>query len=358
MKQSQSFENDSAVGPFSGRRVLVTGGAGFLGSHLCQRLLQAGSSVVVFDVAAKTDRTLLSAFGLMAQVEYVEGDIRSLNDVKKLTRWPFDFAFHLAAQPISGLSNLEPQATIAVNGGGTKNLCAVLSKSCDATVVLASSACAYGIPPADASPLAETAPLRAGFYEYTASKQQAEQELRNAEGLRRIIGRFVNVYGPGDRHFSRIVPKTIRQLLQGEPLALTRGDGSTVLDFLYVDEAVDAFLLLAEHAAIHDYRTPEVFNFGIGSTNATSIRKLVHKISDVYDGNPRDIIVNDATLEPPTVKFLDATKARTALKWTPQVFLNAGLKKTIDWYRLHLNDLTHLEDLDYPVLTYAASTVA
>src|ERR1700752_519495 len=226
MKQSQSSENDSTFGLFSDRCILVTGGAGFLGSHLCQRLLQTGARVVVFDVAAKTDRTLLSAFGLTDQVEYVEGDIRSLDDVKKLTRWSFDFAFHLAAQPISGLSNLEPQTTIEVNAGGTKNLCSVLSKSCDATVVLASSACAYGIPLANASPLPETAPLRAGFYEYTASKQQAEQELRNAVGLRRIIGRFVNVYGPGDRHFSRIVPKTIRQLLQGEPLALSRGNGS------------------------------------------------------------------------------------------------------------------------------------
>ena len=337
---------------FSGRTCLITGGAGFLGSHLCLRLLQAGSGIVVFDAAEKTDRTLLSAFGLTHEVEYVQGDIRIADDVRKLLRRPFDFVFHLAAQPVSGLSNLEPQTTIDVNAGGTKNLCSVLATNIN-VLVLASSACSYGIPVQGASPLRESEPLRAGFYSYTESKQRAEQELRNAAGLRRIIGRFVNVYGPGDRHFSRIIPRTIRQLLTGEPLMLSRGDGSTVLDFLYVDEAIDAFLHLAHHAATSDDAAPEVFNFGIGSANAISIRELVQKISETYDGKRRNLIVNEMTMEPPMVKFLDSTKAQTELKWTPQIFLDEGLRKTLDWYHLHIDELAHLEDQEYPVLTYA-----
>lgn len=339
---------------FSGSTCLITGGAGFLGSHLARRLLQTGARVVVFDAVEKTERTLLSAFGLTKEVEYVHGDIRVVEDVRKLSRRSFDFAFHLAAQPISGLSNLERQTTIDVNAGGTKTLCSVLASTANATtMVLASSACSYGIPALGASPLRESEPLRAGFYSYTESKQKAEQELRNAAGLRRIIGRFVNVYGPGDRHFSRIIPRTIRQLLVGEPLSLSRGDGSTVLDFLYVDEAIDAFLRLAHHAANCDDATPEVFNFGVGSANATSIRELVRKISDIYDGNSRNLTVNEKTLEPPMVKFLDSTKAQTKLKWTPQVLLDEGLRKTVDWYRLHIDELAHLEDQEYPVLTCA-----
>jgi nucleoside-diphosphate-sugar epimerase len=337
---------------FSGRTCLITGGAGFLGSHLCQRLLHVGAEVVVFDAVEKTERTLLSAFGLTNEVEYVQGDIRVSDDMKKLLRRPFDFVFHLAAQPISGLSNLEPQTTIDVNAGGTKTLCSVLAENAD-VMVLASSACSYGIPAQGASPLRESEPLRAGFYSYTESKQRAEQELRSAAGLRRIIGRFVNVYGPGDRHFSRIIPRTIRQLLTGEPLTLSRGDGSTVLDFLYVDEAIDAFLHLAHHAANSEDAAPEVFNFGIGSANATSMRELVRKISETYDGKSRNLIVNEMTMEPPMVKFLDSTKAQTELKWTPHVFLDEGLRKTLDWYHLHIDELAHLEDQEYPVLTYA-----
>ncbi len=338
---------------FSGSTCLITGGAGFIGSHLCRRLLQLGASVVVFDIAPKTDRTLLSAFGLTRQVEYVEGDIRSLDDVKKLSRGCFNFVFHLAAQPISALSNLEPQTTIDVNAGGTKTLCSALATNEPLSIVLASSACAYGIPAPGTSPLRETAPLHGGFYFYTESKQKAEQELQKANGLRRIIGRFVNVYGPGDRHFSRIVPKIMRQLLRGEPLSLSRGNGSTVLDFLYVDEAIDAFLCLAARGAIHNGGSAEVFNFGIGTANATSIHDLALKISDIYDGKPRTPLVNQSTLEPPTVKFLDSTKAQTELNWRPRIFLDEGLRKTLDWYRLHIDDLSHLEDLDFPVLTYS-----
>ena len=352
MSQEERTFNSAVDSHFSRRTCLITGGAGFLGSHLCLRLLQAGTRIVVFDAAEKTDRTLLSAFGLTNEVEYVEGDIRVHDDVRKLSRWPFDFVFHLAAQPISGLSNVERQATIDVNAGGTRNLCSVLAGNAN-VMVLASSACSYGIPAQGASPLRESEPLRAGFYSYTESKQKAEQELRNAVGLRRIIGRFVNIYGPGDRHFSRIIPRTIQQLLEGEPLALTRGDGSTVLDFLYVDEAIDGFLRLAHHAANSDDDAPEVFNFGIGSANATSIRELVHKISEIYDDTQRNLIVNEATLEPPMVKFLDATKAQTELKWTPHVLLDEGLRKTLDWYRLHIDELAHLEDQEYPLLAYA-----
>jgi len=341
--------NDAAAGSFlSGRRCLVTGGAGFLGSHLCQHLLKVGASVVVFDIVSKTERSLLSLWKLTNHIEYVEGDIRNVDDVMKLGRRSFDFVFHLAAQPISGLSNREPETTLAVNAGGTRNLCSALSSMSDVTMVLASSACAYGIPAAGASPLSESAPLRAGFYAYTESKQQAEQELRSARGIRSVIGRFVNVYGPGDRHFSRIVPRTVRQLLTGAPLSLSRGDGSTVLDFLYVDEAVDGFLRLASYSATHDHATPEVFNFGIGSENASSIRELVLKISEIYDGKSRNFDVQASTLEPPTVKFLDSTKARTELKWLPRVFLELGLEKTLRWYDAHIDDLIHLEDLNYP----------
>ncbi len=343
--------NDSMSDFLAGRTCLVTGGAGFIGSHLCRRLVGAGARPIVFDVVPKSERSLFAAFDLAQHVEYVQGDVRSKEDLKALAGRPFDFVFHLAAQPISGLSNLQPHETIRVNAGGTRELCAMLSDSGSPTVVLASSACAYGIPAMGASPLKETDLLRKGFYAYTESKQKAEQELFAAKGIRGVIGRFVNVYGPGDRHFSRIIPKTIRLLLRDLPLALSRGDGSTVLDFLYVDEAIDGFLRLANYTAKEKESVPQIFNFGIGSGNAVSMGDLVSRISVVYDGRSRVLETKTPTTEPPTEKFLDSTKAQTLLNWRPKVLLESGLRKTIDWYRNHLDDLAHLEDTYYPSLT-------
>lgn len=343
--------NDSMNEFLAGRTCLVTGGAGFIGSHLSQRLLQAKASVVVFDFAAKSDRTLLTHFGITDRVDYIQGDVRSRRDFERLSGRRFDFAFHLAAQPISGLSNLHPQTTIEVNAGGTREVCTMLSKSGCPVVVLASSACAYGIPPLGASPLKETDVLNRGFYAYTESKQKAEQEFRAAKGIRGVIGRFVNVYGPGDRHFSRIIPKTIRLLLRDRPLALSRGDGSTVLDFLYADEAVNGLMQLASYTSKQDEGVPQIFNFGIGSRNAVSMRDLVSRISLIYDNQTREVEAKTPTIEPPTVKFLDSAKAQELLKWRPEVFLESGLRRTIDWYRNHIDDLAHLEDTHCPSLT-------
>lgn len=343
--------HDSTSEFLTNRSCLVTGGAGFLGSHLCRRLIRAGAHPIVFDIVPKYERSLLAAMDLAEQMEYVQGDVRSKEDLKALAGRPFDFVFHLAAQPISGLSNLQPETTIEVNAGGTKELCAMLSDSGWPTVVLASSACAYGIPAPGASPLKETDLLRKGFYTYTESKQKAEREFCAAKGIRGVIGRFVNVYGPGDRHFSRIIPKTIRLLLRDRPLALSRGDGSTVLDFLYVDEAVNGLMQLASYTSKQHESVPQIFNFGIGSRNAVSMRDLVSRISVIYDNQTRAVEAKTPTIEPPTVKFLDSAKAQELLKWRPEVFLESGLRRTIDWYRNHIDDLAHLEDTHYPSLT-------
>lgn len=329
----------------SSSRCLITGGAGFIGSHLAEHLLERSACVTVLD-SSRGPGTLLFAKNLQRHLEYRVGDVRRPRDLDFIGRGRFDVVFHLAAQPISTLSNSDAETTFATNVDGTRNVCAALKEAGGGCLVLSSSACVYGRPDIGASPLREEDSLNSGFYLYSESKQAAEIIVRQATGVRGIIGRFVNVYGPGDRHFSRIVPRTVRQLLRRESLRLSRGNGATVLDFLYIDDAVAALEALAGYVnAPSGQPAADVFNFGIGVDHALSITELVSKICLSFDGAPRSLDAPECPTEPAMVKFLDSSKARRTLGWIPGTRLEQGLPPTIAWYRESLTAVEPLEDL-------------
>jgi nucleoside-diphosphate-sugar epimerase len=184
---------------------------------------------------------------------------------------------------------------------------------------------------------------RPGHYVYTESKQKAERAVINS-GVRSGIARFVNVYGPGDRHFSRIVPGTIRRLLRRQPIRLTRGDGTTVLDYLFVQDAVEALVSLAGFVQHGVSTSPAVFNFGVGAEHALDVVHLIGKVSHAFDGCERAIEFPQTTSEPRMVKFLDSTKATSVLGWRAKTLLDDGLSPTVDWYRRHISTVRHFED--------------
>jgi nucleoside-diphosphate-sugar epimerase len=334
-----------------GRNYLVTGGAGFVGAHLTRRLLDLGHRVTVFDIASPAEPTTLNVLGLSNAVEYVTGDVRRQEDLHALSGRGFAAAFHLAAQPISTLSNRFPQETRAVNIDGTRNVCAELGS--ETRIVFASSACSYGVPLPGASPLREETPLRQGFYVYTETKQRAEDIVVNSASDA-VIGRFVNIYGPGDRHFSRIIPRTIRQLSEGCEAALSRGNGSSVLDFLFITDAVDGFMRMADLDMDLDLdgrgsragSERPVFNFGVGDGHALPVRDLVRMIGSCFDGRERDPALPAAPAEPEMVKYLDPSKAMRRLGWKPKIRLPEGLRITLEWYRANIHAMAPLEDED------------
>jgi nucleoside-diphosphate-sugar epimerase len=193
--------------------------------------------------------------------------------------------------------------------------------------------------------LNEQHPARPGFYCYSESKQGAEDAV---EGFRvaPMIARFVNVYGPGDRHFSRIVPKLLRCFARNEAVALTRGNGDTVLDYLYIDDAVDALIALASRGTSRrKVTTAEAFNFGVAGNNPVSVKQLARMASMAFDGRRREIIAPRSPVEPVMVKFLDPSKAKQVLGWSAKVRLEDGLTRTSAWYREHLDALAPLEDV-------------
>jgi CDP-glucose 4,6-dehydratase len=320
---------------WDGRPCLVTGGAGFGGSHLCAALLDRGAKVYVLDRVLARDSFLVLQ-GLDKRVTFVQGDVRDMDLLRTLIeRYELDTIFHLAAQPLAPLSNVLPFETLSVNALGTfAVLEAMRTTRCAKTLVFASSGAHYGATTTD-RPIAEADALCPAVNLYGPSKTAADVVVRsyaNVYGLGAAVCRFMNTYGPGDTNFSRIVPRAIRSLLRGEPYDFgDRDDGSTRLDFLYIRDMTGAYLSVAEHM---DIAKGEAFNFGRGEPVSTG--EVTRLLSRRFDGRDREPLFHGAPRERAVVKYLDISKAKRLLGWQPETTLEQGLSETIDWYRQHL----------------------
>jgi len=320
---------------WEGRACLVTGGAGFGGSHLCGRLLELGAKVYVLDrVFPRNSYLVLS--GIQDRLALVPGDIRDL-DLLRLTleRHEIDTVFHLAAQPIAPMSNVLPFETLSVNALGTYTVLEAVRSSVSAKrLVFASSGAYYGSTTTD-QPLNENdAPVQATNL-YGPSKVAGDVAVRayaQVYGIKAAACRFMNTYGPGDTNFSRIVPRAVRNLLRDEPYDFgDRDDGRTRLDFLHIRDMANAYIELAEAL---DGVSGEAFNFGCG--RAVSTADLTRLVSRVFDGRERAPRFGGAPRTNPVAKVLDIAKARRVLGWQPTTSLEEGIGETIDWYRRFL----------------------
>jgi CDP-glucose 4,6-dehydratase len=332
-------ERDSS---WFGKKCLVTGAFGFVGTHLCRELIGKGADVTALDHLASAKGTYFGLLGLEQSLSVLRADVRRMDSLGVLQESNFDLIFHLAAQPISPLSNLSSEDTMHTNVGGTANVGrAIAREESPPGFVFASSACWYGA--TSTSPLKEDDPFVEGEFKYSESKVLAEEEVKKMESeynTPTVRCRFVNLYGPGDRHFSRLVPKTIRHLLNGERPCLLRNNGSTVLDFMHVEDAVSALLSAGAHC---DSIRGGVFNFGVGDGNPRSARETARLVSLLFDGKEREPEITNP-VEPRTIKkFLDSTKARSRLNWRPTRLIEEGLPKTIDWYKENIAAIEHLE---------------
>lgn len=317
---------------WEGRSCLVTGGLGFGGSHLVAELLARSAHVVILDHGSVTS-SYLYQIGLSSSITVVHGDVREGYLVEEvIRRHAVDTVFHLAAQPLVQESVLNPFDTLDVNTRGTF----VLLEACrkEASVqrfVLASSGAFYGST-TTTDPIPETAaPLPAANL-YSSSKAGADlavQGYARTFGMRASVCRFMNTYGPGDRHTSRLVPRGLQLLGSNAEYNFgDRDDGSTRLDFLYVGDMALAYLAVAEHL---DQAEGDVFNFGSGRSN--SVHEVATILSRAFDGSTRDPIFQGTPRRPCCHKWLDIQKAEKVLGWKPKVNLEEGLARTVKWYR-------------------------
>jgi CDP-glucose 4,6-dehydratase len=259
----------------------------------------------------------------------------SLEDValveRSLVEYEVDVVFHLGAQTQVRHAQRRPFGTLEANVSGTYNLLEAARRAAQPmhALVVASSDKAYG--ESSALPYTEEHPL-AGRNIYDASKSAADllaAAYASSYDMPVGIARCANIYGGGDLNWDRIVPGTIRSLLRGERPVI-RSDGTPRRDYLFVDDAVAGYLSLG--AALMDGREHgEAFNFGHGEPVA--VLDLVEEIGRaVGRADLAPIVQSDAPNEI-LAQWLDATKARTRLGWTPAFTLHDGIKRTVEWYR-------------------------
>jgi CDP-glucose 4,6-dehydratase len=320
------------MGAWRGRSVLVTGAGGFVGSWLAHRLVERGAQVTVI----LRDEPLLSNFrllGLAPRVNVVRGSITQPGLVGRvLNEYEVDTCFHLAAQAIVGIANRSPISTFESNITGTwcvLEACRV-APSIEG-IVVASSDKAYGSQPE--LPYTEDMPLL-GINPYDASKVCADVLARSYQrtyGMPLAIARCANIYGGGDLNFSRLIPGTVRSVLRGER-PIIRSDGTPVRDYVYVDDAVNAYLTLADRAGREPVRG-NAYNFGTDSP--ISALDLVRRILEVAGalGLEPDIRGSGELAGEIDRQYLNSERAHTTLGWRPQVRLKEGLRRTVSWYR-------------------------
>ena len=314
---------------WKGMNVLVTGADGFIGSHVADALAGKGAQVatIVRDIKKTSN---LDVLGIKNKVNVLHGDLVNFHDCERaINEYDIEFAFHIAAQAIVGPANRSPLSTFESNIKGTWNILEAcrLSKTIRG-VIVASSDKAYG--QQKKLPYTEESPLN-GYYPYDASKACAELLARSyfmTYNLPLAITRNANTYGPADMNFSRIIPDVISTILKsGQPII--RSDGSPERDYMYIKDAVSAYLALAENLDRKDV-LGEAFNFG--TSKPVRVIELYNKIIKLMKSNVKPKILGEAKNEIDR-QYLSIEKAKRVLGWQPKYDLDSGLKETIEWYR-------------------------
>ncbi|MEP6754001.1 MAG: SDR family oxidoreductase [Chthonomonadales bacterium] len=307
-----------------GAKVLVTGGAGFIGSTLVKSLVKQGAEVRVLDNLSSGFTTNLN--GLSNRVDFVEGDIRNAIACRNACRG-VDFVFHMAAVVSVPSSVADPVTADAVNIGGTLNLLTAARDARARKFIFSSSSAIYGA--TDRLPVRER-DLPMPTSPYGVEKLYGEHMCRlftELHGLPTIALRYFNVYGPGQRpdsDYAAVIPKFISAMTSGNR-PIIHGDGLQSRDFLFVTDVVDANLL----AACAESGSGETINIARGSE--TTLIDLFEQIRAITG---KDIAPQFGDVRAGDIRrsYANISQAKKLLKFRPKQTLESGLKRTVAYF--------------------------
>jgi len=312
--------------------VLVTGATGLLGGWLVRELVERQADVVAI-VRDSVPRTFIDEEGLASRIAVCHGDICDFALVQRtLGEYEIETVFHLAAQTIVPIANRSPLSTFESNIAGTwRVLEAARLAGTVGEVLVASSDKAYG--ESDSLPYREQDPLQ-GRTPYDVSKSCADliaQAYAHTWALNVCVVRCGNLVGGGDRNFNRLVPGVIRDVMAGRRPIL-RSDGQPLRDYIYVEDAARAYLLLAEAMRSGSGLGGTPFNFSLESpVSALAVTEMILEIM----GSGLQPDIRSTAKGELQEQYLDASAAHERLGWQPQIPLREGLARTVAWYAAH-----------------------
>lgn len=309
-------------------RILVTGGAGFIGSHMADRFVRDGHCVSVIDNESTGKRANVPKEAL-----YTKGDVAVLSDLEPLFASGLDAIIHIAGQVSMIRSFTDPVADLRTNVQGTVNVLQLCLKYKVPRLLFASSMTVYGH--TDVLPTPETEPGRPASY-YGITKYAGERYVRTtAERIdldfdfHTTCFRMYNVYGPRqalDNPYQGVLGIFLGNIQRGEPINIF-GDGEQSRDFVYIDDVVSAWATALTNPAAYG----GVFNLGSGER--LSINRVANESLAAFGYSRADYIVNYCPARPGEQRHVEAdiTRIRSALGWEPHTSFDVGLRRTLDW---------------------------
>lgn len=309
-------------------KMVITGGAGFIGSHLCDKYTREGHTVICLDNFMNGNLTNIRHLLDCRNFKLIKGDVRNFDLLERVMR-DVDVVFHLAAQIHVERSYIEPKLTYDVNVMGTQNVLELARMYDVKKIIYASTSEVYGS--AQYAPIDEQHPLNAP-HPYGASKIAADRMCYayiQTYGLNISILRLFNVFGPRQRDigYGGVISIFTRRILNNTP-PIIYGDGKQTRDYTYIEDAVKAY----DSVLKKDEALTEPVNFGSGKE--VSIADLADMIIELCG---KKGIITPVHVEPRLneVKRLiaDATKAKSLLGWQPEYDFKQGLKAFVDWYK-------------------------
>ncbi|MBI3258649.1 MAG: GDP-mannose 4,6-dehydratase [Ignavibacteriae bacterium] len=331
-------------GFFNDKNVLVTGATGFLGYWLTKALVREKAQIVILVRDHDPQSTLIQS-DLIQQTRVIHGALEDFVSVERaINEHEIDTVFHLGAQTIVGTALRNPLSTFESNIRGTYNLLEACRqhKNLVKRIVVASSDKAYGSSPT--LPYTEEMPLR-GQHPYDVSKSCTDllsDTYHHTYGLPIVIARCGNLYGGGDLNWSRLIPGTIKNF-HSHIAPVIRSDGTYTRDYLYVEDAAQAYLMLAFHANKENVRG-QAFNFG--PNKPYSVLEIVSSLQRLMGRSDLAPQIRNEAKEEIRNQSLDSQKARKIFDWQPLFTLEEGLQHTINWYRNYFKNML-TEDTTY-----------